>query len=82
VVVTVQWKEGKNDRTFELGQYLTNPQQGGMVADLEAAGLTGANGTSTTGNADGTSTTGTTTGAGKSATPFNLKSGSGMFGGK
>ncbi len=30
VTVTVHWKEGKNARTFEVTQYLTNPQQGGL----------------------------------------------------
>ncbi len=39
VVVTVTWREGLNPRTFDLAQYLTNPQQGGMLADLAAAGL-------------------------------------------
>jgi general secretion pathway protein I len=39
VVVTVTWREGVNQRSFDLAQYLTNPQQGGMLADLEAAGL-------------------------------------------
>ncbi len=30
ITVTVHWKEGKNDRDFQVTQYLTNPQQGGL----------------------------------------------------
>lgn len=30
VTVTVKWREGSNDRTLELVQYLTSPQQGGL----------------------------------------------------
>jgi general secretion pathway protein I len=30
VTVKVTWFEGVNERVFEVGQYLTNPQQGGM----------------------------------------------------
>jgi len=30
VTVTVHWKEGISDRTFEVVQYVTDPQQGGL----------------------------------------------------
>jgi general secretion pathway protein I len=34
VSVSVKWKEGKSDRTFDIAQYLTNPQQGGMLPGM------------------------------------------------
>lgn len=85
VVVTVAWKEGSNERTFELGQYLTNPQQGGMLADLEGAGLTSTDTTTTTGTTGATGTTGTPAGATKNTGLGSLlgnRSGPGLFGGK
>jgi len=30
ITVTVHWKEGKNARDFQVTQYVTNPQQGGL----------------------------------------------------
>lgn len=34
LTVTVKWKEGRSARDLELVQYVTNPQQGGMMADV------------------------------------------------
>jgi general secretion pathway protein I len=34
VTVKVVWNEGSSERIFEVGQYLTNPQQGGMQAAM------------------------------------------------
>lgn len=31
VTVTVQWKEGKNDKDFSVTQYVTDPQEGGLL---------------------------------------------------
>ena len=64
VSVSVIWHEGKNERSFDVAQYLTNPQQGGMLpgmpgyvpTDMEGlgalmGGIPGATGTpGTTGN--------------------------------
>jgi hypothetical protein len=54
ITVTVQWKEGKNDKEFSVTQYVTDPQEGGLLDtspeefDSDAAtGLTGANPEST-----------------------------------
>jgi general secretion pathway protein I len=33
VIVTVKWREGVNDRDLSVTQYLTNPTQGGFIAD-------------------------------------------------
>jgi len=50
ITVTVNWKEGKNDKDFSVTQYVTDPQEGGLLdtspeeEDLGAAtGTTGAN---------------------------------------
>ena len=63
VSVAVKWQEGRDERSFDIAQYLTNPQQGGMlpgmpgfVPDLSQPGALmggpGATGvTGTTGNA-------------------------------
>ncbi len=34
VSVTVHWSEGTSERTIDLTQYLTNPQQGGMLPGM------------------------------------------------
>lgn len=34
VSVSVRWTEGKNERTFDVAQYVTNPQQGGMLPGM------------------------------------------------
>lgn len=34
VTIKVKWHEGTSERIFEVGQYLTNPQQGGMIAGM------------------------------------------------
>lgn len=34
VSVSVKWKEGTNERTFDVAQYVTNPQQGGMLPGM------------------------------------------------
>lgn len=58
VTVTVHWKEGKNDRDFEVTQYVTNPQQGGLdpnaAAGLQniAGQLGGSTGSSNTGSSN------------------------------
>ena len=39
VTVTVEWKEGSNDRELSVTQYVTNPQQGGL--DQQGGGLGG-----------------------------------------
>lgn len=44
ITVTVHWKEGRNDRKYEVQQYVTNPQQGGLD---QMAPQPGAGGTST-----------------------------------
>jgi len=31
ITVTVQWKEGKNDKEFSVTQYVTDPQEGGLL---------------------------------------------------
>jgi len=31
VTVTVQWKEGNNDKDFSVTQYVTDPQEGGLL---------------------------------------------------
>jgi len=35
VTVQVYWKEGSTERDFSVTQYVTNPQQGGMLAEGE-----------------------------------------------
>ena len=76
VTVKVTWTEGIHERTFDVGQYLTNPQQGGMLPGMPgydpaaAAGSlmglpTGTSGT-TTGTTGTTGSSGTTTGAANS----------------
>lgn len=40
VTVTVAWKQGKNDRTFSVVQYVTDPRQGEIDPEL-GAGLDG-----------------------------------------
>lgn len=57
VMVTVKWREGINERTFEIGQYLTNPQQGGMVPGMPGYDPE-AGGNPPTGTATGTTTGG------------------------
>jgi general secretion pathway protein I len=37
VSVSVKWHEGKNERSFDIAQYLTNPQQGGMLPGMPGA---------------------------------------------
>jgi general secretion pathway protein I len=37
VTVTVEWKEGSNDRELSVTQFVTNPQQGGL--DQQGGGL-------------------------------------------
>jgi general secretion pathway protein I len=34
VMIKVTWHEGSSERIFEVGQYLTNPQQGGMLPGM------------------------------------------------
>jgi general secretion pathway protein I len=34
VSVMVKWQEGRNERSFDIAQYLTNPQQGGMLPGM------------------------------------------------
>lgn len=34
VVVTVTWKEGINERSIDLVQWVTNPRQGGLVGEI------------------------------------------------
>jgi general secretion pathway protein I len=34
VSVSVKWQEGRSERTFDIAQYLTNPQQGGMLPGM------------------------------------------------
>jgi general secretion pathway protein I len=47
IVVTVKWREGVNERDFTVTQYLTNPTQGGFIADDGTVpGDEGAGGTS------------------------------------
>ncbi len=41
VTVTIAWKEGKLDRSLNLVQFVTDPQQGQMETDADA-GLLGA----------------------------------------
>ncbi len=59
VTVDVTWKEGTAERKFELVQFVTDPQQGGMTSDSGAADF-GSLVQSLTGSGTGT-TTGTTT---------------------
>jgi general secretion pathway protein I len=53
VTVKVKWSEGTSERTFEVGQYVTNPQQGGMLTGVGAdagagmGGLLGGSGANT-----------------------------------
>lgn len=43
LVVTVSWYEGKKQHSFDILQWVTNPQQAGVVGDLpEGAGVPGA----------------------------------------
>ena len=35
VTVQVYWKEGSTERNLSITQYVTNPQQGGMLAEGE-----------------------------------------------
>jgi general secretion pathway protein I len=71
VSVTVRWHEGLSERTFDIAQYLTNPQQGGMLPGMpgfmgDAGALGGLLGLGTTGTATGTTGSNTaTTGATK-----------------
>ncbi|HEY5955570.1 MAG TPA: hypothetical protein VIV60_03410, partial [Polyangiaceae bacterium] len=37
VSVSAKWNEGKSERTFDIAQYLTNPQQGGMLPGMPGA---------------------------------------------
>lgn len=46
VTVRVVWMEGSTERDFRVTQYITNPQQGGFLAEDEAA-ADGADGTTT-----------------------------------
>ncbi len=56
VTVTVHWKEGPNPQTFDLVQYVTNPQRGGFISGVPSAG--GANGAAgATGNPGGSTGT-------------------------
>jgi general secretion pathway protein I len=49
VIVTVKWREGVNERDLSVTQYLTNPTQGGFIADDGTVpGDEGAGGTSGT----------------------------------
>lgn len=34
VTVAVKWHEGRNERSFDVAQYLTNPQQGGLLPGM------------------------------------------------
>ena len=34
VSVSVKWHEGRNERSFDVAQYLTNPQQGGLLPGM------------------------------------------------
>ena len=56
VTVTVQWKEGKNDKEFSVTQYVTDPQEGGLLDTtpedpdaLDAAAATSDTGSASTG---------------------------------
>jgi general secretion pathway protein I len=34
ITIKISWYEGINERTLEIGQYVTNPQQGGMLPGM------------------------------------------------
>ncbi len=34
VSISVKWHEGRNERSFDVAQYLTNPQQGGLLPGM------------------------------------------------
>lgn len=42
VTVIVRWKEGSNRRDFQVTQYVTNPQQGGLDPNQQGLGVPGA----------------------------------------
>ncbi len=69
ITVTVHWKEGRNDRKFEVQQYLTNPQQGGLQPEAPQ-GMTGGPPGSIPTNAPGGTPAPT-----PQRTPFSLGSG-------
>jgi general secretion pathway protein I len=39
ITVVVKWKEGQNDREFDLTQYVTNPSRAGLIAGMMDAGM-------------------------------------------
>lgn len=54
VIVTVKWREGVNERDLSVTQYLTNPTQGGFIADDGTVpGDEGAGGTGSTSPSQG-----------------------------
>jgi general secretion pathway protein I len=59
ITVTVQWKEGNNDKEFSVTQYVTDPQEGGLLdtspEDVDAGAATGAATGVTTGGDPSTS---------------------------
>jgi general secretion pathway protein I len=55
ITVRVVWSEGPLERDFSVTQYVTNPQQGGLLAVDESAGAAGAAGTQQPTNASGQS---------------------------
>src|SRR5690606_17370164 len=57
VTVRVVWMEGRTERDFSVTQYITNPQQGGFLAEDETA----AGGAGSTLGGAGAGTTGTPT---------------------
>jgi general secretion pathway protein I len=58
VIVTVKWREGSSERDLSVTQYLTNPTQGGFIADDGTVpGDEGAGGTSGTSTQQGTGAT-------------------------
>jgi general secretion pathway protein I len=63
VTVEVKWKEGRNDQSFVLQQYITNPSRAGLLAGLAEGGVMGDGGATTTPNTGG-STPGASTGGG------------------
>jgi general secretion pathway protein I len=63
VTVEVKWKEGRNEQSFVLQQYITNPSRAGLLAGLAEGGVMGDGGATTTPNTGG-STPGANTGGG------------------
>jgi general secretion pathway protein I len=39
ITVAVKWKEGQNDREFDLTQYVTNPSRAGLISGMLDSGI-------------------------------------------